>query len=222
MEDGTNIVVVGNLLNKTTTPYQPQITASYQLRITTSSGDVYRSSNSARVVVATAIRNFKATPTRVGAGNPTTLSWSLDGPTPTSISITPPSGAALPVSVSTTGSYSIQIDEPETGTYTLSVANANATSTANTTVTVNAVINTFSATPSSPIAGADFTLTWTATGADGYTVSLKEPNDSSFETLTGVNPNGDDVVRTAQSGTYTLRLQSGPNSITKPLVLTVQ
>ena len=218
---GNPTAVVTDLVNKTSANYEPQATATYYLQATTGN-DVKQSPSQKLVTVATAINNYKASPARVAANASTTLSWSLSGPTPTSISINPPSGAASSVTVNTTGSYSVPVSSPKTGNYVLTVKNSNATSTANASVTVNAVINTFTATPTSPVNGNDFTLTWTATGADGYTVSLKEPGDTSFEKLSDVNPNGDDVVRTAQSGTYTLKLQSGPNSITKNLVLTVQ
>jgi arylsulfatase A-like enzyme len=134
------------------------------------------------------IHSFSAAPNTIAPGDSTTLTWSITGAD--TLSISPGVGTV-------TGS-SVSVSPAETTTYTLSASNAAGTTTAQTTVTVQVpipVINLFTASPPSIIAGNSSTLSWSVTEAISVSIS---PG------IGTVSSSGSTSVSPTSNTTYTL------------------
>ncbi len=106
------------------------------------------------------ISSFSASPSAIGSGASSTLSWNVTNAS--SVAITPGSFSTSTLIASTT------VSPTSTTIYTLTATNANGTSTATTTVTVD---NTTPTTPTSVVAtafsGSQINLTWASSTDSG-------------------------------------------------------
>ena len=138
------------------------------------------------------IESFAADSPTVGAGQSTTLRWSVTGAT--SISIDHGVGAV-------TGN-SVAVTPTDTTTYTLTAIGAGGTSNATATVTVTRppVISSFTAQPASIPTGRSSTLSWTVSNATSLSID-QGIGDVTGRTTATVTPGADT--------TYTLRV-AGP------------
>jgi len=139
----------------------PTTTTTYTLTATGPGGT--NTSQTTVTVSAGPSITFNAAPTFIGAGQPSTLTWSTTNAT--SVSIDNGVGAK-PTSGSTVVAPTI------TTTYTLTANGPGGTSTAQAIVTVvqPPTIVTFSADPTSINSGGFSFLTWTVSGADTVTI----------------------------------------------------
>jgi hypothetical protein len=153
------------------------------------------------------IDTFSFNTDSVISGQSATLSWNVTDAT--SVSIEPGIGT-----VSLTGTKSVSPGSDTT--YTLTASNEAGNSTATATVKVSlsnaAIISTFSASPSSILAGETATLTWDVIGAKSIIIN---------QGIGGVVLKGSMKVSPTATTTYTLTADSGYNSVTKTVMVTV-
>ncbi|MEJ2666589.1 MAG: Ig-like domain-containing protein [Deinococcales bacterium] len=124
---------IGDVTGVTSVTVHPVQTTTYTLTASNSDG-----SDSSQVTInvvstptAPHIASFTATPTSISSGGSSTLSWSVTGTTPITLSIDH--------SVGTVSNQSnVSVTPSQTTTYTLTASNAAGTATASTTVTVAA------------------------------------------------------------------------------------
>jgi hypothetical protein len=191
---------------------QPQATTTYTLNVSNGCG----ASVSAQVTVTVgscpspAINSFAASPNGVTAGGNQTvrLSWDVsDG-----------SGLGVTVSIPGVGSWNaasgfVDIPQPQaTTTYTLNVSNGcGASVSAQVTVTVGSCpppsVNSFSATPSSVVAGGNQTvrLSWDVSDASGFGVTVTIPGVGTWNAASGFV----DIPQPQSTTTYALSVTNG-------------
>src|SRR5450759_4912277 len=149
------------------------------------------------------ITSFTATPAKVTAGQPSTLSWTVTGFP--SLNINPGAGAVTGTSVKVTPST--------TQSYTLTATNSFGSTTARVTVTAGRAptITSFTATPAQVTAGQASTLSWAVTGSPSLVIS---PGPG---TVTGTS------VKTTPSTTttYALTATNSFGSVTAAVTVTV-
>jgi len=172
----------------------PTLTTTYTLTATGPGGTI---TATATVTVNTppAVTSFTASPTSIITGASSTLSWTTTNAT--SVIINNGVGSQ-PVS------GSVSVSPTLTTTYTLTATGPGGTITANVTVTVNTppAITSFTASPTSIIAGASSTLSWSTTNATSVTISngvgtqpvsgsvSVTPTSTTTYTLTATGPGG--------------------------------
>jgi len=150
------------------------------------------------------IESFAADSPTVGAGQSTTLRWSVTGAT--SISIDHGVGAV-------TGN-SVAVTPTDTTTYTLTAIGAGGTSNATATVTVTRppVISSFTAQPASIPTGRSSTLSWTVSNATSLSID-QGIGDVTGRTTATVTPGADT--------TYTLRVAGPGGTATRSTAVSV-
>ena len=180
----------------------PAATTSYTLTATNDFG----STTAAVTVMAgrpPTITSFTATPAKVTAGQPSTLSWTVTGFP--SLILNPGVGAVTGTSVKVTPST--------TAIYTLTATNSFGSTTARVTVMAGRAptITSFKATPATVTAGQPSTLSWAVTGSPSLVIS---PGPG---TVTGTS------VKTTPSTTttYALTATNSFGSVTAAVTVTV-
>jgi Divergent InlB B-repeat domain len=200
----------------------PIVTTTYTLIATNEFGTTRSNAVAVTVtalVVAPTITAFTATPaTSPAPGSPVTLSWTLGGGAPTTLTITPTVGSVL-----TDADSAVSVSPAVTTIYTLTASNsANAATPATATVTVTVtpatlapVITSFTATPpTSPSPGSAVTLSWVLGGGAPTALTIDQGVGSVLgQTSIVVNP----TVTT----TYTLTASNSAGSPTSPTIVTV-
>ncbi len=198
----------------------PATSTNYVLTATNDGGSVTRS---VAVTVNTpeplpTIGAFEAEPTSIAPGGSSNLTWSVSGAA--SLSIAANIGASPGV---VTGS-NVAVTPTASTTYTLTATNSSGGSVTRTVnvavVSPPAVINSFTATPSSIAVGASSTLEWSVSGAATLFVSADisanpgavtgtslsvTPTATTVYTLTATNATGDSV-----SSTVTISVTAAP------------
>jgi sugar lactone lactonase YvrE len=150
----TYVPVTGNsVVVNPTTP------TTYQLTAYDAAGDTANAQVTVNVVLAPIIKSFTASPATIGAGQSSTLAWSVSGATTISINngIGTVTGSSIQVSPSQTTIYKLTaIATDSTGVFqVLSTAQA----TVSVSLTPPPQITSFIATPASVGPGGDVTLT---------------------------------------------------------------
>lgn len=209
---------VGSVALKGTRTVVPASTTNYLLTATNQYGTT---NASAQVLVSgssggtpagmPSITSFTASPDTISAGGSSTLTWNVVNAT--SVSISPMIGNVDPVA----GSGVVTVGS--TTNFVMTATNAAGSVTSSVTVTVTGsapssvpVINSFSASPISIVAGGLSTLSWNVSGATQVVISG----------LGTVNSVGSQTVSPAATTSYTLTaMSSGGSWITQSVVVTV-
>lgn len=205
IQEGTT----GGTVSKTGLYTAPTAPGTYHV-VAKSSADSSKSATATVTVTSLptgpAIASFAASPASIVAGTSTTLSWSVTGAI--GVSISPSVGAVSGTSVS--------VSPTATTTYTLTATNAVGSVTKTVTVTVTPaptppVIASFTASPTSIVAGASTTLSWSVSRATSVSIS------PSVGAVTGTSVS----VSPATTTTYTLTATNGAGSVTQTTSVTV-
>jgi len=186
---------------------------TYVFRLTVTDAGGLSSSATTRVTSTTpngaTIVRFDATPNNIAAGQPSTLTWIVQGATSVSIN----NGIG---NVAATGSTTV--NPTATTTYTLTAVGPSGNVTASTTVTIgpgqttSAQIIRFEANPLTIQPGQQSTLSWTTQNATQVSISG----------VGNVTANGSTTVTPAQTTTYTLSATgSDGRTVTAPITVTV-
>ena len=198
---------IGDVTGKTSTSISPSVTTTYMLTATNGAGSV---TATATVTIALPgapiISAFSAAPLKVAAGQSTTLSWSISGQGPISLSIDQGVGTVIGTSKSV-------VPAAVSTTYTLTATNAAGSTTAAATVAVTPSIASFTATPTSIAAGQSSTLDWVVSGPGTITLAI----DSGVGTVTGSSKN----VSPATTATYTLTASNAAGAVTATATVNV-
>ena len=201
---------IGTVAANGSAPVSPAATTVYTLTATGTDGKTVTAFVQFTVGALTAqILRFAASPSTIGLGASTTLSWSTSGAT--SLSISPTVGT-----VSANGSTTVS---PATTTsYTLSATGADGkTVTAVTTVTVSGSaipqIVTFVATPQSIAPGGSTQICWQVTGATSISIA---PGIG-----TNLNANACATVTPSATTTYTLTATNAVGTVQGNLTVNV-
>ncbi len=156
------------------------------------------------------ITSFTANPTSIARGGTSVLSWSTTNAT--SISINQGVG-----NVSATGT--VEVSPEETTAYTLTATNSDGSKTQSCTIEVVLnlpIIDYFTATPTSILAGEWSTLSWSVQ-PEGLTEALRiEPLGNLTIPFTGVHP-----VSPAETTTYTLIATNNDGQTTSSCTVSV-
>ena len=160
-------------------------------------------------LTAPAIGSFAAAPSVIAAGTPVTLSWTLSGGTPDTLTIDNNIGPVL-------GTASKTVSPTSTTTYTLTAANAAGTNTATAKVTivVAPLISTFTASPTPINPGGTSTLAWTLAGGTPDTLTI----DNNVGSVTGTSSKS---VSPTTSTTYKLTAANVAGSATATVTVNV-
>jgi hypothetical protein len=150
------------------------------------------------------IVGFTAAPTKVIAGQSTTLSWMVTGST----------GLSINQGVGAVNGTAFAVRPSATAVYTLTATNSAGSSSASVTVTVGAipVIGGFSVSPPSGAPGTNRALSWSATGATALSI------DHAVGAVTGTSTA---KVTPSATTTYTLTATNAFGSSTATAVATV-
>jgi len=188
---GPTVALTG--ANAVTATFTAVGSTSYSFRLTVTdqvSGLSASASTTVTTQRALQVVRFSATPSQIGAGQSSTLSWNV--PNATSVSISPTVGTVNPSGTAT-------VTPATTTTYTLTATGPGGQSvTANATVTVGAskeAIIRFAASPMHISQGQSSLLSWTTAGAS--TVSISNGVGT-------MSANGSKSVSPATTTTYTL------------------
>ena len=147
-------------------PYATPATSRPTLTINTTKGST-----------APAIASFQASPTSITGGQSSTLSWSVSGTSPITLSIDHGVGDV-------TGKTSITVTPTTTTTYTLTASNAANSATAQASVTVSPAptppsITSFTASPNPVPATRATTFSWAISGGSGSPSCTLDAGDGS-------------------------------------------
>lgn len=198
------------VLPNSTTTYI--LTATNQYGTTTARVKVHVLGGSTTPSGSPVINSFTASPTTIGAGEGSTLSWNISNAT--SASISPVIGSVNPVSGSGV------ITPGSTTTFTLTASNAAGSTNSSVTITVTGspapgglpTINAFGATPSVISPGESTTLSWNVSDAAQVTISG----------IGSVANVGSQSVSPASTTTYTLTAtSSGGGWVSKTITVSV-
>ena len=198
---------IGNVSGSGSRTVSPTETTTYQ--ITASNGFGVVSETVALTVnpaMPVVINTFQVTPESVVAGESALLSW--DVANATSISIDQGVGAVP-------ASGDLAVTPLVTTTYRLTATNAGGDASATVTLTVlplEAVIQSFTATPSAVPAGGDVSLAWVVSNAD--TISIDQG-------LGPVSATGSLIVNPDQTTTYQLTAENAAGSVSATVTVTV-
>jgi hypothetical protein len=164
-------------------------------------------------VNANTIGSFTASPTSIGPGGSSKLSWTSTGAA--RVAITPGTFTSTSASGSTT------VSPTATTTYKLTATNeaGGEVGTANATVNVMQgavlpVVNSFTASPTGLSAGGSSMLSWATTGATAVTIS---PG-----TFTSASASGSTTVSPMATTTYTLTASNAAGSVQATVTVAVQ
>jgi hypothetical protein len=164
-------------------------------------------------VNANTIGSFTASPSSIGPGGSSTLSWTSTGAA--RVAITPGTFTSTSASGSTT------VSPAATTTYKLTATNeaGGVVGTANATVNVMQgaalpVVNSFTASPTGLSAGGSSTLNWATTGATAVTIS---PG-----TFRSASASGSTTVSPMATTTYTLTASNAAGSVQAAVTVAVQ
>lgn len=187
----------------------PTKTTTYTLTARNAAGSVTKT-RTITVIAPPVVASFTATPEALIAGSTARLTWSAPGAT--SYHITADVGSDPGQFFTTTTT----VRPAATTTYTLTARNSAGTGTQTLTVPVTApppkpTINSFTATPTTVVAGRSTTLTWAVNGA----TSLKITPGIGAVTGTSV------AVTPTANTTYTLTATNAGGSVTKKVSVTV-
>lgn len=192
----------------------PATTRTY--RLTASNGcNTVTQDVTINVTQSPVISTFTASASPVCSGGASTLSWTAAGGT--SATISAPGLPGSPVAVNP-NSGSLVVNPASTTTYTLTVTNGagSVTSTVTVAVTPAPAIASFTATPSTVVAGNNSTLAWTSSNGTSATIT-----DLTSGTITSVPVNGSLVVTPASTRNYRLTINGSCGTITQTLTVTV-
>jgi hypothetical protein len=164
-------------------------------------------------VNANTIGSFTASPSSIGLGGSSTLSWTSAGAA--RVAITPGTFTSTSASGSTT------VSPTATTTYKLTATNEAGGEVGTATATVNVlpgaalpVVNSFTASPTGLSAGGSSTLNWATTGATAVTIS---PG-----TFTSTSASGSTTVSPTVTTTYTLTASNAAGSVKATVTVAVQ
>jgi hypothetical protein len=203
-----------------TLPVSPNTTTPYTLRASNPADEVF---NTITVTVIpprpepATIANFSASPTTIDPGGTSTLSWTVSGTEPITVTIS--DGASDIFSNTGNGSGTLPVTPSATMTYTLSASNGvnpdPAPRTAQVTVNPPAapVINSFEASPGEILTGESSTLTWDVSG-EGLSVEIDNA-------VGAVSPQGSTSVSPPDDTTYTLTASNGGGTRTATATIVV-
>ncbi len=201
---------IGTVTANGSTTVSPAATTTYTLSATGTDGKTVTAAVQVTVGKLTAqILRFAASPSTIGLGASTTLSWTTSGAT--TISISPGIGTV-------TANGSTTISPATTTSYTISATGADGkTVTAVTTVTVSGSaipqIVTFVATPTSISPGQSTQICWQVTGATSISIA---PGVG-----TNLNANACATVTPGVSTTYTLTATNAVGQVQGNLTVNV-
>ena len=185
----------------------PTVTTTYTLTAVNAIG----TSTASFTVNVFAFTSFTASPSPVTAGSSTTLSWTTTV-APTSYSLQTTIGSTVTTAALSGTATSTVVTPSATASYVLTASTATGNlSTAPLVVQVTPNIKTFTATPSTLVAGQPVTLSWTTTGATTYTVSA----------VSGSFTAPPVVVYPAANTTYTLTANGSGTTSTSTAAVTV-
>ncbi|UMX48274.1 MAG: FG-GAP-like repeat-containing protein [Candidatus Nealsonbacteria bacterium DGGOD1a] len=200
---------VGSVLNTLSKVVTVSATTTYTLTATNAVGTTAKTVTVNAKPTAPVIKTFTAAPATINAGATTTLAWTLDGGTPTSLTINNGVGSVL-------GATSKTVSPVTTATYTLTAANAAGTVTKTVSVTVipTPVISSFTAAPAAITKGKSATLSWTLTGGTATSLSINNGVGSVLG-KTSV------TVKPSLTTTYTLTAVGSAGTATATATVTV-
>ena len=205
---------VGGVPGLTSKVVTPSATTTYTLTASNSAGTVTQSVTVTvtPAITAPVINSFTAAPPSITSGQSSTLSWTLSGGAPTTLSIDNGVGGVP-------GLTSKVVTPSATTTYTLTASNSAGTVTQSVTLTVTPavtapVINSFTATPPSITSGQSSTLSWTLSGGAPTTLSI----DNGVGGVLGLTSK---VVTPSATTTYTLTASNSAGTVTQSVTLTV-
>ncbi|GEM_PF-836282 len=204
---------VGSVLKKISKVVTPTSTTKYTITAKNKYGTATKSVTVTVNPPAPVISTFSANPTTITQGQSTTLSWTLSGGVPTTLSINNGVGSVLKKT-------SKIVTPTATTTYTLTAMNVSGTATKPVTITVNPlppvapVISTFTATPATIISGQSSTLSWVLSGGAATTLSI----DNSVGSVLGASSK---TVSPTSTTTYTLTATNVTGTVTKSVTITV-
>jgi hypothetical protein len=211
---------VGSVLGETSVEVTPDETTTYTLTASNSGGSATPAQIEVTVTPlpeAPVISTFNATPsTSAGPGSPVTLDWTLEGGTPTSLTIDQGVGSVL-------GSSSVGVSPTATTTYALTASNISGVDTETTTVTVPEpetppTITSFTADPTTIELGDSSELSWTVEGTEPVTARILADGSEIF---TG-SGSGSQLVTPSATTIYTLEAENGVGTDTSdPVTVTV-
>jgi hypothetical protein len=194
-------------------PVSPNTTTLYTLRASNPADDV---SDTVTVTVNPApepatITSFSADPSTIELGGSSTLSWTVSGTEPITVTIS--DGASDIFSNTGDGSDTLLVTPSATTTYTLTATNGVNPDPApvSVQVTVNPppsppVISSFTANPTEIALGDSSTLTWSATGTPPLEISLFE---NGVLLQDGLDVTGSFPVTPTSEGNYSYTLTAG-------------
>jgi hypothetical protein len=163
------------------------------------------------------ITDFSASPTTIDPGGSSTLSWTVVGTEPITVTIS--DGVSDIFSNTGNGSGTLPVTPSATMTYTLSASNGVNPDPApvSVQVTVNPpaapVINSFEANPEEILTGESSTLTWDVSG-EGLSVEIDNA-------VGAVSPQGSASVSPPDDTTYTLTASNGGGTRTATATIVV-
>ncbi|MGA2367376.1 MAG: hypothetical protein ABSF74_02230 [Dehalococcoidia bacterium] len=192
----------------------PVATTTYTLTATNSNGSVNAPATITIPSAATAkpVVTFTASPSNIATEGSATLQWNVTGSTSVSIDM----------GIGTVNASGTLAKSPvTTTTYTLTASNANGSTTASATITVGAmtgtlpVITSFTATPSTIVAGGSSLLQWNIRGnLTSVSIDPEVGVPSNFQQTAEVTP--------TENTTYTLTATSDNGTVTRSVTVTVQ
>lgn len=212
--DATSLSIspgVGNVTGLTQIDVTPTATTTYTLTATNAAGSVTKT-RKLTVIVPPVLQSFTASPASVISGGTSTLNWSAPGAT--SFTVSSDVGDAP----GTQFGNSATVKPWVTTTYTIVARNTAGSDTRTLTLNVTPAgpkpsIVTFTAAPTSLVAGQSTTLAWTTTGATSLSISPL------VGTVPG--PNGTISIAPLATTTYKLTATNANGSTTKNVTVNV-
>ena len=211
------MTINGSSVSGSSQTVSPATTTTYTLTASNSGGTVSQSATVTvtPAVTAPVINSFTANPTSITPGGSSTLSWSLSGGAPTTLTIDNGVGTCL-------GLSSKDVTPGATTTYTLTASNSAGSVTKSATVTVSAqppvltapVINSFTANPTSITSGGSSTLSWSLSGGAPTALTI----DNGVGACLSLSSK---AVSPGATMTYTITASNSAGSVTKSTTVTV-
>lgn len=201
---------VGSVLNKTSKTVTPTATKTYKLTAKNSYGSTAKSVTVIVNPAVPVISKFTVSPTTIISGNSATLSWTLSGGAPTTLSIDKGVGSVL-------GKTKITVKPIATTTYTITAVNISGSVTKFITVTVNPpspIIKSFAADSTTIARGQSVILSWTLSGGAPTTLSI----DNSVGSVLGLTAK---TITPTATTTYTLTASNISGAPKKSIKITV-
>lgn len=185
--------------NGSTSVATPATTTTYTL--TAQNGaDITNKALTVHINAQPVIHSFTSNKTVSIAGQPVTLSWSVDGAQTLTLQ---------PGNINVTGQSSIVVNPTTDTTYTLQATNPAGTTQQNVSLTIGPgpVINSFTVSDANPLFGAEVALSWNVTPAGATTISIDQG-------VGNVSPVGTAAVLVLKTTTYTLTASNAFGALT--------